>query len=182
MSAFSAEDGRRQWRSRVVGAGHQPRIQTMPTVVGETVFVSGTDYRLYAVNATDGTTRWETQLLDQTYGNSIPSVTVVDDTLYVNTIHGGLLTLRRSDGTERWRTGEYGGNLPPAAAGDLIFAPTFGSVQAYTAAGKHRWEFEMEAFETETMGAYAMDTEVAVAHNRVYVTLNDGRVFSLGAK
>lgn len=130
----------------------------------------------------DGTKGWDTRLLDQIYGNSIPSVAVFEETLYVNTIHGGVLALRRSDGTEQWRTGKYGGSLPPAAAGDLIVAPTTrGSVQAYDSEGEHRWEFEMLAFDAG-MAVYIMNPQVALAHNRVYISLNDGRIFSLGAK
>lgn len=180
--SFGAGDGHRRWRKRIVDGGHRPRIQTIPTVDDGTVFVTGTDYRLYAVDASDGTTRWETRLLDQRYGNSIPSVATVDETLYVNTIHGGVLALSRNDGSEHWRTGKYGGNLPPGVAGDMIVAPTSdGSVRAYDMAGERRWEFEMPAFDVG-WAAYIMDPQVALAHNRVYISLNDGRLFSLAAR
>lgn len=146
------------------------------------MYATGTDYRVHAVNADDGTEQWSTRLLEKSYGNPIPSVTVFGKTVYVNTIHGGLIALKRSDGTERWRTGEYGGSLPPAAAGDLILYPTSDhTVQAVNSGGEKQWQFKMEAFDAG-MAAYIMDPEVALAHNRVYVSLNDGRVFSLGAK
>lgn len=180
--AFAADDGHELWRTDVVDGGHRPRIQTMPTVIGETLFVSGTDYRLYAVATADGTPRWDTRLLDQSYGNSIPSVAVIDDSVYINTIHGGLIALRRADGSERWRTGAHGGNLPPAAAGELILAPKGETVAAYTAGGERAWTFEMPAFEAPGMAAYIMNPRISLAHNRVYISLNDGRVFSLGAQ
>lgn len=183
VCAFTTDEGQRRWSNDVVTENHRPRIQNIPTVVDETVYVTGTDYRVHAVNVATGTVRWSTRLLEKSYGNAIPSVTVVEETVYVNTIHGGLLALRRSDGSERWRTGKYGGNLPPAGAGDLILGPTSdGSVQAYDSSGEKRWRFEMPSFDAPGMAAYIMNPNVALAHNRAYVSLHDGRVFSLGAK
>jgi outer membrane protein assembly factor BamB len=182
VCALAADDGEIRWRADVVTDGHRPRIQTTPTVADGTVYVTGTDYRVHAVEAATGRERWSKRLLEKSYGNAIPSVLVVGETVYVNTIHGGLLALRRSDGRERWRTGKYGGNLPPAGAGDLLVAPTSdGSVQAYSRDGEKRWRFEMPKFDVG-MAAYLMDPTVALAHDRVYVALHDGRVFSLGAK
>ena len=157
--------------------GHRPRIQSTPTVAGETVFVTGTDYRLYAVDATDNTIRWRRTLLDDRHGNAIPSVAVAGETVYVNTIHGGLIALQRDDGRERWRTGDSG-SQPPAATGELILAPNGGTVDAYTPDGQLRWSFEMPAFDAG-MAAYIMNPRIALAHNRAYISLNDGRVFSL---
>lgn len=178
--AVAADDGEQQWDTKIVADGHRPRIQTTPTVAGETIFVTGTDYRLYAVNATDGTIRWNRSLLDERYGNAIPSVAVGDETVYVNTIHGGLIALHQDNGSERWRTGD-GGIHPPAATDELIIAPNGETVQAYTPDGKQQWRFEMPAFDAG-MAAYIMNPRVALAHNRAYISLNDGRVFSLGAK
>ena len=183
LVAFALDDGRELWRSEVVTENHRPRIQNTPTVVDGTVYATGTDYRVHAVDARDGTERWSTRLLEKSYGNAIPSVAVVADTVYVNTIHGGLIALRRSDGRERWRTGEYGGNLPPAAAGDLVLFPmSDGSVQAVDSNGEEQWRFEMKSFDAPGMAAYIMNPRLAVAHGRAYVSLNDGRLYSLGAK
>lgn len=181
LVAFDTETGHQGWQRTITTDEHRPRIQTTPTVAGETIYVTATDYHLYAVNRADGTVRWKTRLLSRSRGNSIPSVAVVEDTLYVNTIHGGLLALRRDDGSERWRSGKYGGQFPPAAAGNLIVVPTTGGkVEAYDPGGTRRWQFEMEVPDTDGLTAYAMRPGVAMAHDRVYVALNDGRVFSLG--
>ena len=181
--SLASDDGDQQWRNTIVDSGHRPRIQTIPTVADGTVFVTGTNYRLYSVDARDGRKRWDSRLLDQSYGNSIPSVAVFEETLYVNTIHGGLLALRRSSGTEQWRTGKYGGGLPPATSGDLIVAPASGgAVHAYGSDRDQRWKFDMPTFDAGGLAAYIMGPQVALAHNRVYISLNDGRIFSLGAK
>lgn len=177
--AFAADSGKQRWDAQVVTAGHRPRIQSTPTVADETVFVTGTDYRLYAVDATDGTIRWSRTLLDDHHGNTIPSVAVAGKNVYVNTIHGGLIALHRDDGNERWRTGD-GGSQPPAATEELILAPNGETVEAYTPDGQLQWSFDMPAFDAG-MAAYIMNPRIALAHNRAYISLNDGRVFSLGS-
>ncbi|WP_440991483.1 outer membrane protein assembly factor BamB family protein [Haloarchaeobius baliensis] len=183
LVAFEAETGQRRWQQSVARDGHRPRFQTTPTVADGTIYASATNYTLYAVDAADGAVRWQTRLLSKSYGNAIPSVTVVDDRLYVNTIHGGVLALRRSDGREQWRSGKYGGQGPPAAAGEYVVIPTTGgNVEAYDAAGERRWQFNMEAFDAPGMAAYIMQPRVALAHGRIYIALADGRVFSLGAR
>lgn len=183
LIAFDVETGQRRWRRSVAKDGHRPRFQTTPTVADGTIYVAATNYNLYAVNAADGTRRWQTRLLSKSYGNAIPSVTVVDERLYVNTIHGGLLALSRSNGRELWRSGEYGGQGPPAAAGEYVVIPTTGgTVEAYDEAGERRWQFEMRAFDAGGLAAYIMRPRVVLAHGRAYIALADGRVFSLGAK
>jgi outer membrane protein assembly factor BamB len=180
--AYTPDDGQQRWRTTITEQGPRPRIQTLPTIADGTIYVTGTDYRLQALDAADGSKRWERRLLNRSDRNFFPSVAVVEETLYVNTIHGGLLALRRSDGQERWRTGEYGGDQRPAAAEGFIVVPEGRtSVQTYDGNGDSRWSFQMPLFDAPGKSKYAMNPEVAVAHDRVYISLNEGRLFSLGA-
>lgn len=179
--AFDTESGQQQWYSEVVEMGHRPRIQTIPTVADDTVFVTGTDYRAHAITTADGTERWSTRLLKRDYGNALPSVTVVADSVYSNTMNGGLIALRQSDGTERWRSGGSGWDGPPGATDNRIIAPIGNGVRAYDLDGQRHWSFEASRFDAG-MAAYIMNPQVALAHDQAYMSLNDGRLFALGAK
>lgn len=181
IAALDAEDGEPLWTSgAVTGDACCPDIQGSPTTSDGRLYVPGIDERLYAVATDDGSVEWTAELLENDYGNAIPSPAVADETVYVNTIHGGVIAFDTADGSERWRTGEYGGNLPPAAGADGVVCPrTDASIAAYDSAGDERWRFEMHRPDAPGMALYSMRPRVAAAHGRVYVTVNDGRVYAL---
>lgn len=179
--ALDAEDGEPLWTSgAVTGDACCPDIQGSPTVSDGRLYVPSIDGHLYAMATDDGSVEWTAELLENDYGNAIPSPAVTDETVYVNTIHGGVIAFDAASGSERWRTGKYGGNLPPAAGADGVVCPqTDASVAAYDSTGDERWRFEMHRPDAPGMALYAMRPQVAAAHGRVYVTVNDGRVYAL---
>lgn len=181
--ALDASDGELLWAAEVVaGDTCCPDIQGTPAVADGQLYVPGIDERLYAAATDDGSAEWTAELLEDDYGNPVPSPAVADETVYVNTIHGGVIALDSADGSERWRTDEHGGNLPPAAGGDGVVCPrTDASVAAYDESGEERWRFEMHRPDAPGDTMYIMDPEVAVAHDRAYVTVNDGRTYAIGS-
>lgn len=184
--ALDPTDGHLLWERDVVRTGHHPRIQTVLTVADDTLYVTGTDSYLSALDVAEGTRRWTSRYVYGDHSGVYSSPTVVGDRVYVNTENDGIIAVRRDDGTEVWRTGEGGTIRPPAAAGDLVVAPDGNGVRAFDAAsGDDRWTVEIPKPDDATDGTgggYRLDPEVALAHDRAYVTVHDGRVFSLGAK
>lgn len=180
LVALDAADGAVRWNgSAVAGDACCPDVQGTPAIADGTVYVPGIDEALYAVSAADGSVEWTAPLVED-HGNAVPSPAVADGTVYVNTIHGGAIALDAADGTERWRTGAYGASLPPAVADGVVVYPRVGGeVTACGTDGESLWTFEMDVPDAPGFAAYVMDPEVAVAHDRAYVTVHDGRAYAL---
>ena len=86
---------------------------------------------LVAADTADGTVLWRTTVVDDDYGNAIPSPAVTGETAYVNTHHGGLVAIDIADGSIRWQSDETGDNQPPAAGDGGVVVPRSDSVVAY---------------------------------------------------
>lgn len=182
IAALESATGRERWTERVVsGDPCCPDIQGTPTVAGDHLYVPGIDEQIAAVETADGSVAWTTRVVDEDYGNAIPSPAVTDETVYVNTNHGGLVALTRSDGTIRWRSGQMGYFQPPVVDGETVVFPRHGSVVAYDTGGEELWTFDMHVPDAG-MAAYIMDAELALAHDRLYISLHDGRVYAVGTR
>ncbi|WP_254546935.1 outer membrane protein assembly factor BamB family protein [Halomarina pelagica] len=180
--ALEATTGKRRWVERIATPDECcPDIQGTPTVVDGRLYVPGIRRELVAVDVTDGTVDWRTTVVDDDYGNPVPSPAVTEDAVYVNTYHGGLVALAVSDGSVRWRSSYRGDLRPPAVGDDVVVVPRHDSVVAYDGADRRAWTVDV-AVPDVGMAGYIMRTRVALAHGMCYVGIADGRVYAVGAR
>ncbi|OGO33068.1 MAG: hypothetical protein A2Z29_01980 [Chloroflexi bacterium RBG_16_56_11] len=85
----------------------------------DTLFIGSFDKKLYALNANDGTKKWEFT----TGGAIITTPLVFDSTIYVGSFDRTLYALRAADGVEKWRfTGNNWFWAQPAVWKGVIYA------------------------------------------------------------
>jgi outer membrane protein assembly factor BamB len=182
IAALDATTGDRRWSEQIATPDACcPDIQGTPTVTDGRLYVPGIAEELVAADTADGTVLWRTTVVDEDYGNAIPSPAVTTETAYVNTHHGGLVAIDISDGSIRWRSAENGDNQPPAAGDGGVAVPRNASVVAYETRDDHAWTIEIPVPDIG-MAGYIMDTEVALAHGMCYVGIADGRVYAIGSR
>ena len=182
IAALDATTGERRWSNQIATPDECcPDIQGTPTVADGRLYVPGIAEELVAADTADGTVLWRTTVVDEDYGNAIPSPAVTAETAYVNTHHGGLVAIDIADGSIRWRSAEHGDNQPPAAGDGGVVVPRSDSVVAYDTDDSHAWTIDITVPDIG-MAGYVMDTEVALAHGMCYVGIADGRVYAIGAR
>ena len=182
ITALDATTGDQRWSKQIATRDECcPDIQGTPTVADGRLYVPGIAEELVAADTADGTVLWRTTVVDEDYGNPVPSPAVTAETAYVNTHHGGLVAIDISDGSIRWRSTEYGDNQPPAAGDDGVVVPRNDSVVAYDTNDSHAWTIDITVPDIG-MAGYVMDTEVALAHGMCYVGIADGRVYAIGVR
>ncbi|KTG07671.1 hypothetical protein AUR64_02175 [Haloprofundus marisrubri] len=180
IAALDATTGERRWSEQIATPDECcPDIQGTPTVADGRLYVPGIAEELVAADATDGTVLWRTTVVDEDYGNAIPSPAVTAETAYMNTYHGGLVAIDISDGSIRWRSAENGFNQPPAAGDGGVVVPQNDSVVAYEANDSQTWDIEITVPDIG-MAGYIMNTDVALAHGMCYVGIADGRIYAIG--
>ena len=182
ITALAATTGDQRW-SRQIATPEEccPDIQGTPTVADGRLYVPGIAEELVAADTADGTVLWRTTVVDEDYGNAIPSPAVTAETAYVNTHHGGLVAIDISDGSIRWRSAENGDNQPPAAGDGGVVVPRSDSVVAYETSDSPAWTVDITVPDIG-MAGYIMDTEVALAHGMCYVGIDDGRIYAIGSR
>ncbi len=120
IAALATTTGDQRWSKQIATSEEYcPDIQGTPTVADGRLYVSGITEGLVAADTADGNVLWRTTVVDEDYGNTIPSPAVTAETAYVNTQHGGLVEMDIADGLIRWRSVENGDNQP-SAAGDVV--------------------------------------------------------------
>lgn len=106
---------------------------TAPAVAGDLVYVAGGDETLYAINRTDGTTRWTASAQ---YSAAWPSV-------YGNTVYlpgSSVTALDAASGEERWSTSVEGSVNGVVQRGDTVVAAGRGGVTVIDAKSSNvRW-------------------------------------------
>nr|WP_233340593.1 PQQ-binding-like beta-propeller repeat protein [Haloprofundus sp. MHR1] len=181
IAALDATTGELRWSEQIATPDECcPDIQGTPTVADGRLYVPGIAEELVAADTADGTVLWRTTVVDEDYGNAIPSPAVTADTAYVNTYHGGLVAIDIADGSIRWRSAESGYNQPPAAGDGGVVVPQNDSVIAYETSDSQAWRIDITVPDIG-MAGYIMDTEVALAHGMCYVGIADGRIYAIGA-
>ena len=187
VAAVSAVDGSERWTAAVAAAAERPEeadgpaIQGMPTVADGRLYVPTIRETLVAVDAADGRVDWRATVVDDDYGNPVPSPAVTADTAYVNTHHGGLVALALGDGRVRWRADVPGSFLPPAVGRDGLVVPRGDAVVGYGADRRAAWTVDLPVPDAG-MAAYLMEPRVALAHGLAVVALHDGRVYAIGQR
>jgi len=181
IAALDATTGDQRWSKQIATRDDCcPDIQGTPKVADGRLYVPGSTEELVDADTADGTVLWRTTVVDEDYGNAIPSPTVTAETAYVSTYHGGLVEIDISDGSIRWRSAESGYDQPPAAGDGGVVVPQNDSVVAYETSDSRAWTIEITVPDIG-MAGYIMDTEVALAHGMCYVGIDDGRIYAIGS-
>ncbi|MFF4733937.1 PQQ-binding-like beta-propeller repeat protein [Streptomyces mirabilis] len=87
-----------------------------PAIHGNTLYIAGTDYRLYALNATTGDTRWRVI----TDGPIHSSPVVADGTVYFGSEEGHVWAVRADNGRVRWQMKAGGKVESPVVADGVV--------------------------------------------------------------
>lgn len=103
LYALDLDSGEVEWEFEPnnLGAGKYEAVWAAPTVVDDTVYVGPKTGYMTALDAADGSLRWEEYM----YGWIEAAPAVTDDTVYVpvGSGEGAVVALDRDDGTEQWR-------------------------------------------------------------------------------
>ena len=146
-----------------------------PVVADGTVYVP-TMAGLLALDATDGTQRWQFST-DEAGSEWFRSPAVHDDTVYV-TGEPGLLALDASDGTERWRVETPGFVRAPVGVArkwqGLFVGDDEGTVYRVALDGDVEWRAEVFGSVTRLVAAHTDGAIAGTAGGEVY-RLYDGR-------
>lgn len=156
-----------------------------PVVLGSSLYITGTDGELHAIDRVSGREIWKQSLAGQ-----MSDPAAAGDRVYVGygepasqsdatPRDGHVSALEAGSGTEIWRTDTIGNPRAPVVDDQNVYVGTAGGyVYALNASsGKISWSFDGR-------GSYA---DVAVATGAVYVTLGNadedgkGRIYSLNA-
>ncbi len=173
ITAFDTDSRKPCWTTQIRG------LDYAPTVVGDTVYVTGTD--LVALSADDGSERWRFEI---GVVESSP-VTVADDTAFFKTSdvngQGACWAVDRKTGTKQWTVGLPTGkdgetpsaeNVPPAIVdGTAYFADKETVYALGVTDGKPQWK-------TSTDGI--IDHAPTVTNDTVYVS--GQKTFALSAE
>lgn len=186
LYALDAETGTVVWtNSRVRGF-------SSPAAFDGTLVVGGSDGRLYRLNASDGSERWNLSIAESTgFSGITSSPKVAFDRVYVGTLNesggpGAVVSLWVSNGTVAWRhpTGSVHFSSPAVASGTVYvgvvgrynttsgidFDPPYGVLALNSVDGAERWFFP-------TAGSVAASP--AVAGSSLLVASKDGRVYAV---
>ncbi|WP_438267225.1 outer membrane protein assembly factor BamB family protein [Haladaptatus pallidirubidus] len=172
LMAFDTETRKMRWTTNVRG------LDYAPTVIGDTVYVAGTD--VLALSANDGSERWRFEI---GVTESSP-ITTADGTLFFKTSdangQGVCWAVNADAGTERWRIGIPSGkegeipsaeNVPPAVVDGVAYFVDKEDVYAFEAAtGNPRWRTSVDG---------TINHAPTVANGTVYVC--GEQVFALSA-
>ncbi|SIQ83371.1 Outer membrane protein assembly factor BamB, contains PQQ-like beta-propeller repeat [Haladaptatus litoreus] len=172
LTAFDTETRETRWTANVRG------LDYAPTVLGDTVYVAGTD--ILALSTSNGSKRWRFEI---GVTESSP-ITTADGTLFFKTSdangQGICWAIDAETGTERWRiripSGKEGEvpsaeNVPPAVVDGVAYFVDKSDVYAFEAeTGNPRWQTSVDG---------AINHAPTVANGTVYVC--GERVFALSA-
>ena len=111
LAVLSSDDGAVTSRFAVGGPGDVP-----PAAADGTVYIAGDDASVYAIDASTGTERWRSALLE----GRPTELVVLRDAVYATTNRGTLLALRRDDGERYWEHRTDGTVVDLAIAGDAV--------------------------------------------------------------
>jgi outer membrane protein assembly factor BamB/actin-like ATPase involved in cell morphogenesis len=168
IQAVGRTDGKPAWEKPFTVAAS---IVAAPLLSGDTLYVSGRDKHLHAVDAATGAERWQISTGQRDPGPA----TVAGDAVYLGTSGGLVAKFGLSDQRRQW--GFQTGNAvtqPPAVAGELVIAGSGdGMLYAFDAAdgGEARWSIDLKA-----------SSAPVIAGDRVFVGSDDKRLHAIGTR
>ncbi|WP_254763764.1 PQQ-binding-like beta-propeller repeat protein [Natrinema marinum] len=157
-------------------------------VADGTVYLATDDGPVHAIDATDGTLAWETEITTADDGEAVEatgSPAVAHETVYVTAREPDpdLVAFDAATGDLRWRANDLGyeTNQAPVVANELVFVVADQILYALDAnSGERRWEFDPEPMPTDgggTRGDPLQREPVAVANGTVFAVSNN-RLFA----
>nr|WP_280140973.1 PKD domain-containing protein [Haloferax larsenii] len=99
------------------------------------------DGQVYALNATDGSLRWNYTMTGDVDGSPV----YADGTLYAGSRGGDLVALNAADGTKVWNVSGSDFRGAPVVAGNVLYISDFGSGTVYafnTNDGSELWQYD----------------------------------------
>lgn len=144
-------------------------IRAAPAVVAGVVYAASLDRQAMAIDAATGAKRWSSQLSDELWG----APAVADNLMLVPTADGQIFGLDVSDGRTRLQIAMPNRRAlmnPIAVTEDAMYVAGRSDLRALNRRGAQKWDLEYTAFLTG--GA-------AVAGDRVFITLIDGRLLAV---
>lgn len=122
FEAYDARTGQRLWGIRL------PTRESVPAVSGSTLYLVGNNsdgVRLYAVNGSDGTIRWQVPLKQRVVASSV-KIAPDGKSLAVNGVRGTVSVHSTQDGKTLWQYELGPGNIfsTPEYDGETVYAAT----------------------------------------------------------
>ncbi|PVX23514.1 MAG: hypothetical protein CW691_10420, partial [Candidatus Bathyarchaeum sp.] len=146
-------------------------VASSPAVANGIVYIGSDDYKVYALNATDGTKIWEYTTGD--YVSSSPAV--ANGIVYIGSDDYKVYALNATDGTKIWEytTGSSVASSP-AVANNVVYVGSYDfKVYALNATdGTKIWEYTTES---------SVISSPAVVNGIIYVSAGDHKVYALNA-
>jgi outer membrane protein assembly factor BamB len=171
--AVDATHGHRLWTSRAF----EPETDAFPATAGGAVYLPGQGEdggRLHALALSEGTERWRASIDPDTTG-----FVVADGAVYASAGSAGAVPLAPADGSQRTDLPSTGLGMTARTvrAGDVFVGRTTSErVGGFSTTGSAGF--------TQPLATYASDPRfrIALAHDQVYVTVDEGRLWALGSK
>lgn len=166
----------RKWRFNA-----QSAITSAPIVIGDTIYTTGTDNRVYAVTNTGNTQIYTLGGTSSSSNNSLPepvtslasTPTVADGTLYVGGLDGSVYSIDTDSQSQRWsfRTDGPVRSSPAIANKTVYIGSTDSTVVAIDIVdGSEQWRFETDG---------PVVTSPAIVNETVLAGSDDGRLYAL---
>lgn len=175
MRAVDAKSGAQRWQFPV-----DPNLAVYGPIVPTALVVNGMVYygdnlhNFYALNAADGTIKWQV-----TTGNKIWSGPVYDNgTIYVGSMDHSLYAFDAQTGAEKWKYGADGliAGAPRVSNGVVYFGALNSLIAVDASTGQLKWTFKSP---NPNEWIWAQPT---VDQNRVYVGTLMGNLLALDAR
>ncbi|GAB4495165.1 MAG: hypothetical protein OHK0052_01960 [Anaerolineales bacterium] len=142
---------------------------------GESLYISGMDKHLYALNPQDGSIQWKTDL----NGSAAGTPALVENTLYQGTFNNEVIALNSQTGEIIWRAATSGWVwATPAVTTDTIYVGDLnGTFYAFNRSnGEIRWQLQPDGPIAGEALVYEGKIYLGTESGSVYILSSDGKI------
>ncbi len=168
VHTLDATTGDRLWSSFETGN----KIWSTPAIDGNTLYIASFDKKLYALNTSDGSKKWEFE----TGGAIVATPLVYDNTVYFGSFDRHLYAVDATNGSLKWQSEVEDGKWFWAGAvayNNIIYAPNLdGKVYMFDAKSGR------EVASAVDLGSPISSAPVVVG-DKVVIATEEGKVYSL---
>jgi outer membrane protein assembly factor BamB len=154
-----------------------PRFSGPVTLYNNTVYIGGSDGKVYAIRETDGTQLWAATVTNELSGGVFTQVALDSDTLYCTAGDGRLYALNLSNGLAKWQASLNGvnlGNGPVIGLDNTLYV---------TGSDQKVYAFRRDGTQLNTWTPTALDGALnampAFGNGRLYVGTSNGTLYAL---